>query len=76
MTVFAAVLSVWFYAKRFSLIGRQRAGVNRLLLMTLIQGCLGIGTLIYAVPVGLAVIHQGGAVLLFASSLAAVHSFS
>lgn len=66
------VIGVWYYARRFELVGKARLAMNLLLLMGGIQFLLGVITLITAVPVPLGVAHQGGGMLLFAASLFAL----
>jgi cytochrome c oxidase assembly protein subunit 15 len=47
---------------------------NALLAAFVLQGSLGISTLLLGVPVGLGAAHQGGAVLLLAAALWNAHS--
>lgn len=67
--VLLSVFAVWFYARKFELVGRARTAMNLLLLLGAIQFSLGVATLLLAVPVPLGVAHQGGAMLLFAAAL-------
>jgi heme a synthase len=54
--------------------GRTRRAAWLLIAMLAVQVTLGIATLLWFVPVPLAVLHQGGAVLLFAAALNLNHS--
>jgi cytochrome c oxidase assembly protein subunit 15 len=65
---------LWISARRADLPDRARVAANAMLAMLAIQAGLGIGTLLLAVPVPLAVAHQGGAVLLFGSGLWLAHA--
>jgi cytochrome c oxidase assembly protein subunit 15 len=42
--------------------------------MLVVQVALGISTLLLVVPVGLAALHQAGAVLVFAAAINAAHA--
>jgi len=53
---------------------RAKVAAHHLLAMFLIQAALGISTLLLAVPVPLAAMHQAGAVLLLAASLWTAHA--
>ena len=53
---------------------RTRTGANLLLAMLAVQVTLGICTLLLAVPLSLAALHQAGALLLFAASLNVAHA--
>lgn len=62
------VFSFWVYcvrSSRFSLNRLQKVGVHLLLVMVLIQFSLGVGTLLWVVPLSLASLHQLGACILF-----------
>ena len=54
--------------------GRDTAAANILLGAFILQGALGITTLLLGVPVGFGAAHQGGAVLLLAAALWTAHS--
>ena len=54
--------------------GRTRRAALLLIAMLTVQITLGITTLLWFVPVPLAVLHQGGAVLLFAAALNLNHA--
>jgi cytochrome c oxidase assembly protein subunit 15 len=59
----------WFYARRADLTRYQRWGINGLLGVVLVQFLLGVFTLLWVVPVGLGVLHQAGAVILFMTAV-------
>lgn len=67
--VLLLVVVLWFYAKRFELVGPAKIGVHLMFGMVLIQFLLGLATLLSTVQLHLAVAHQGGAMLLFGFSL-------
>ncbi|MXU66282.1 heme A synthase [Oceanomicrobium pacificus] len=68
--LFLAGLFVW-WRSRGSAVAGVRTGFDWMMALMLGQVVLGIGTVLYAAPVGLAIIHQFGAVLLFVSILRA-----
>ena len=68
------VPALWFAVRHAAVCARTRFAANALLAMLSIQVALGIATLLLVVPVPLAAAHQGGAVLLFASSLWLAHA--
>jgi cytochrome c oxidase assembly protein subunit 15 len=65
----AGVLWFWIAARKTAL--RDRAAV--VLGMTGVQILLGVWTVIAATPIGLGLLHQGGALVLFAAALYAAH---
>lgn len=67
------IFSLWFFTRNIELTSAQRRGVNVLLIVTVFQFCLGIFTLLFAVPITLAVLHQVGAFALFAAALFLSH---
>jgi len=70
-TVLAA-LAVWLWGRR---LGRALPpAVDAVASVALVQLGLGIGTLVLAVPVGLAAAHQLGALALFSACLWALHA--
>ena len=68
------VIGLWFYARRFELVGRAKLGLNLMLGMVAIQFALGVATLLMVVPVSLGVAHQGGAMILFSIALFTLHA--
>jgi len=73
-SVLIFVIALWFYARRFELVGRAKLGFNLMLGMVAIQFVLGVATLVMVVPVPLGVAHQGGAMLLFSTALFTLHA--
>ncbi len=67
--VAATIVLFWILSRKVNLCGRRKWAIWALLAMVFIQFGLGVLTLIHAVPVALASIHQMGALLLFAISL-------
>jgi cytochrome c oxidase assembly protein subunit 15 len=65
--ILAAVM--WFRARRTELATRARLAVNLLGVAIVLQLILGITTLLLVVPIVLAVLHQAGAVAVFALAL-------
>jgi cytochrome c oxidase assembly protein subunit 15 len=54
--------------------GRTRSVLNAMLVMALVQALLGISTLVLQVPLGLALAHQAGALLLFTLTVWFAHT--
>ena len=71
MTTLAAVIGLWFIARRHRLAAQPRRALDALLGLALLQVALGIATLLLVVPIPLAAAHQAGAVLLFTAALVA-----
>lgn len=65
----AAIALLWWRMRRRELERTQRAALRALVAMALVQVGLGIATLLWHVPVVLATLHQGGAVLLLSAVL-------
>ena len=65
--IFAALL--WYRARTPELAARTRLAVNLLGAAVLVQLILGISTLLLVVPIPMAVLHQAGAVAVFALAL-------
>jgi len=72
MIVAGTALALWLRRERLPV--DARAPVDLLGLMVAIQVMLGISTLLLAVPIPLAALHQAGAVLVLSLSLWALHS--
>jgi cytochrome c oxidase assembly protein subunit 15 len=68
------VLVLWAAARRWTLAPATRLWLHLLLAMALVQPALGIATLLWVVPLPLAVLHQAGALLLLTAALGARHS--
>ncbi len=60
---------IWFKARALDLDPAARQALNLTLAALVLQLALGIGTLVLLIPVSLAVLHQGGALLLFAATI-------
>ncbi|NHA14923.1 COX15/CtaA family protein [Thioalkalivibrio sp. XN279] len=73
VTTALLVLGAWLYAWRVPLDRTQRLAMHLVGGMVLVQATLGIKTLLLYVPVGLGAAHQGGAVVLIAALLFALH---
>jgi cytochrome c oxidase assembly protein subunit 15 len=70
----ASVLTLAGLALRFRLPNRARLPIFLMLAMVLVQASLGISTLLWAVPIPLAALHQAGAVLLLTTVLLSRHA--
>lgn len=68
------ILGLWQRSRRMALTPRQKLGVRLLTGMVLIQFFLGVTTLVWVVPVGLASMHQLGACILLLIALFLNHS--
>lgn len=66
----------WLRARRRALTRGTRLALNFLLGALMIQIALGISTLVLVVPVGLAVAHQAGAIVLLSASLLLTHELN
>ena len=65
----AAIVALWFHARRFDMAPRAQMAVNCLLAVGVAQLALGIATLLTVVSVPLAALHQAGAMVLFTAAL-------
>jgi len=74
ITTFLLVLVYWWRARAAQLPPRAAKASNALLHTATLQVALGISTLLFAVPVVLAVSHQAVAMLLFTVALLLLHS--
>lgn len=74
MLAYGIVLLIFFNSAR-QLAGQCRAGSSALglLIVVLVQLALGVATLVYHVPINLALIHQAGALVLLAMALWHLH---
>ncbi len=75
ISVLAAVGVFWWRARKSVLTPGQRLATNLLTAVALAQVVLGISTLLLAVPVPLAALHQAGAVALFCIAVWMVREF-
>jgi heme a synthase len=66
MVVLAFALAVWWRARSYLAPGAAGRGwANALAIVTVLQACIGIATLVLRVPLPLAALHQAGAVVVF-----------
>ena len=70
----AAPIAWWRVVRDPDMTRRARIGAHLLLAMLAVQVTLGILTLVQAVPMPLAALHQAGALLLFAAALNLAHA--
>jgi heme a synthase len=72
--VVVIIVGIIFYrAQKTQLHLAQRKTINALGIIVLVQFTLGVLTLLYGVPIVIAVLHQTGAFFLFATSLLLIH---
>ncbi len=62
--IVALTVTIW-YQSRDLISNRQKFALNLLIAGVLLQFTIGVFTLLYAVPITLAVLHQAGALVLF-----------
>jgi cytochrome c oxidase assembly protein subunit 15 len=70
---FCLVVAFWATTRHITTPTRLRIGIHLLLVAACLQIALGISTLLFVVPIPLAVAHQGAAVLLLTASLFVLH---
>ena len=63
------LLWLWVKARPLALGPAARLALNLMLAVLAVQLALGVSTLVLVIPVSLAVLHQGGALLLFAATV-------
>jgi cytochrome c oxidase assembly protein subunit 15 len=73
MLTFAGIVVVWFRGRASAVPDGPRRWLNLLPIVALGQVALGIATLVLAVPIGIAALHQAGAVILLTVSLLLLH---
>lgn len=59
------VTLTWFKGRNMKLSNRAKVALHSLLAACFLQAAIGIGTLIYQVPISIASIHQNGALILY-----------
>jgi len=74
ITTFILIVLFWLRIPKSELPARARKGVNALLHTGVLQVALGITTLLLVVPISLAAMHQGVAMLLFTVALFVCHA--
>ncbi len=72
--VAAWALALWIYARLLPLGQGPRRVMSLLLAAVIVQVTAGILTLIHVVPISLALVHQAGALAVFALALLALHA--
>lgn len=72
----ACIVWLWVTVRRAQTAARARLAASLLLGMVTLQVMLGISTLLLAVPLPLAVLHQAGAALLFTLTLWTLHELT
>lgn len=73
MTLVALIVAMWLKARSLSLSRGARLTVTGLMHMVFVQAALGILTLLYVVPIPLALAHQTGAQIVFALAVILTH---
>jgi len=72
--VIVIITGILFYrSRKLNIAAEQRKIINTLVIIVLAQFILGVITLLYGVPVPIAVLHQTGAFFLFATTLLLIH---
>lgn len=64
---------LFFKSRKITLTAGQKKIINALVIIVLAQFILGVITLLYGVPIVIAVLHQTGAFFLFATTLLLIH---
>ncbi len=73
MFTVTCTVAFWLLSMGCNLTSGQKFAYNMMLLAALIQVSLGISTLVLVVPVGLAALHQAGAVIFLGATLYTLH---
>jgi len=73
--VFATILALWIVTFSRKLRSIQKMGIHILLGVSILQVLMGIFTIVWRMPVALAVAHQAGALLLLTASLFVSYQF-
>lgn len=71
----AFVGGLWLSARRQPLSAETQRAIHYLAIALILQFTLGLLTLLLAVPVAIAALHQLGAVILFSAAIYAAHNF-
>lgn len=71
--VLAWALALWLYGRQLGLASGLRRVLNVLFGLVVAQVIIGILTLLHVVPIPLALLHQAGALAVFAAALLALH---
>jgi cytochrome c oxidase assembly protein subunit 15 len=73
-TTWLLIAGLWLVSLRLDLARRARLALAALAFMATLQLALGIATLLLVVPLTVAVLHQGGAILLMTALLVSRHA--
>jgi heme a synthase len=73
MSVLAAAIGMWVWARRHMPSARTRVWLAAAAVLSVTQACLGIATLLLAVPIALAALHQWCAIALLTAGLGLWH---
>jgi cytochrome c oxidase assembly protein subunit 15 len=74
VTTFCSVMGLYAYSRNLALNRSIRVAVRLMAGIAIIQVSLGIGTLIYSVPINLAAAHQSGSLALLTSGVWLMHT--
>jgi cytochrome c oxidase assembly protein subunit 15 len=74
MTLVALIVTLWARTRRLALPRAARRAVTGLMHMVIVQAGLGILTLLYVVPIPLALAHQAGAQIVFTLAVVFTHA--
>ena len=75
MVLVALIITLWFKARTLDLSTSARRAVSALKYMVFVQAGLGVLTLLYVVPIPLALAHQTGAQIVFTLAIVLTHHF-
>lgn len=73
MTVMAVAIALWIRVRHAKLQNRTRRLMELLAAAVSAQAAIGVATLIHQVPVGLGVLHQGGALAVFTITILVIY---
>ncbi len=73
ITLVCLIVVLWFKARAVELTTPARRTINALFAMVWVQGTLGVLTLLYVVPIPLALAHQTGAQIVFTLGVVLTH---
>ncbi len=71
--VFAFVVMIYFHSRRITVTPLQRKIAGALLIIVCAQFLLGVFTVIFSMPLSVALLHQTGAFVLFSATLFLLH---
>lgn len=69
ISTFASIMVSWMYCRRRNLPRSLMVPLNFIAGISVAQVCMGIGTLLYMVPISLAALHQAGSLTLLSASI-------